>query len=852
MPDIIQQLLDLKEWSQDSARYERRLNFRAGQLVQPGPEGVRQGYGDKKLKKYKVQQGAHKKEWALSEAVRHPEKEQKKTTKTRYFKNKKELDNYIKAKKTPLKISKTELNKAAKWFYDKKQVSSPSFKDLTVASGDKTKVYGRVSRAKTPGKFIIKTQKTPLTDIQQAKIKAIWPKAVFTPDRKYGFPSNHPIYQVVTNFVDRDYKLPFQASKAHKNLPKYAQQELIEAFPEVKFNFQSDPIIPKGQQRIGFPGKTSKYGVPPSHPKYAKISKYFVGAKPWKYKFDLRSPEGWMMSQMERNYAQNGESSPYRPITEKGGSIKKGNAMIGIEHNGKKYNMKTIVNHPDFDNTRKYWNIADETSKKYLYQFDNLAKLLPEGFDAKQIQLNDLLQFISNKDGVNGLNRAKRAIQIHHEYGAGTRATTNYQLLRQDLNLLANKANNLIKKGGLTNIEKGAVDALTKGVRLNIEGLPYGPKKVSATQDIKTIISQAETEMKKWGPTEFNKFRKFTKQNPKLAKQASVALYSGIPINEIMKSPGMKKALPWIKGELVFGFVDMLNNWTKGQSFFKGLGKGVEMATFGIVDFDTDEKAVLMHALKKGVPENHIKAMMDYLKYKKEEKRLTGLDTSLAALDYHESIGGELGPAHMMSPEEGWNYGDREMLDKKIAQSEKNLDKLYETYYEGENRDPTIGLVTLENMMESLTAEEWNKTAGKGPLDRGVREMIGIKADEGVPWGFFGLGMREGFEKLGWGEKTDSLKGFTPQELMMEHPVYGYKEQIKRMEKGGEDFFGVKRAPSSPMEDMRMHFGYALPKQNYAGGGIASIRRPNAIPPESGPMPQGGGLSTMFNRVKPW
>ena len=29
--DVVQQLLDLKEWSQDSARYERRLNFRAGQ-----------------------------------------------------------------------------------------------------------------------------------------------------------------------------------------------------------------------------------------------------------------------------------------------------------------------------------------------------------------------------------------------------------------------------------------------------------------------------------------------------------------------------------------------------------------------------------------------------------------------------------------------------------------------------------------------------------------------------------------------------------------------------------------------------------------------------------------------------
>jgi hypothetical protein len=36
----------------------------------------------------------------------------------------------------------------------------------------------------------------------------------------------------------------------------------------------------------------------------------------------------------------------------------------------------------------------------------------------------------------------------------------------------------------------------------------------------------------------------------------------------------------------------------------------------------------------------------------------------------------------------------------------------------------------------------------------------------------------------------------------------------------------------------------------YAGGGIAGIRRPHAIPPKSGPMPQGGGLSSQFNRVR--
>ena len=42
------------------------------------------------------------------------------------------------------------------------------------------------------------------------------------------------------------------------------------------------------------------------------------------------------------------------------------------------------------------------------------------------------------------------------------------------------------------------------------------------------------------------------------------------------------------------------------------------------------------------------------------------------------------------------------------------------------------------------------------------------------------------------------------------------------------------------------------PYTEYAGGGIAAVRRPDAIPPRSGPMPDGGGLSTMFNRARTW
>ena len=466
-----------------------------GQIVGKPGGLVEEGVEYYATKIYKVTTGSHKGEWALPEATYNPATKTK-STKNRYFKSKTDLNTYLKKTKRPLKYSKTELNKAAKFFYDKGEISSPKYDDLTVESGERIKVYDRVRQGE--GKFIKVTQADPLTDIQQAKILKEYPDAKFTAKNKFGFPPGHPNYQKVTAFVTRGYKKPFQGSQLQA-LPKYAQQELIEAFPEVKFNFDRDTLIRKGSQ-------VSKYGVQVTHPKYSKIAKYFAKSKVWKYNFDLRSPEGWMMSQMERNYAQNGDASPYRPITKNSGPIKKGNPMIGIEHNGKKYDMKTIVNHPDFNNTKKYWNIADKTSKKYLSEFDNLSKLLPEGFDPKKIQLNDLLQFISDKDGVQGLNRAKRAIQIHHEYGVGPRATTNYQLLRQDINLLANKTNNLLKSKDLSKVEKGAAQALERNTRLVVDDVKYGPKKVSATGDIKNIISQVESELKNFTKKDFKTF----------------------------------------------------------------------------------------------------------------------------------------------------------------------------------------------------------------------------------------------------------------------------------------------------------------------------------------------------------
>ena len=397
------------------------------------------------------------------------------------------------------KIPKSVLNKGAQYFYKVDYDNLKDDKELTKEK-KRSKIYSKINDyGKRTGdyKFVVKTQETPLSKTDQAKILKQYPEAKFGSKRKYGFAPTDPEYQSVFKYVKDNFKTPYEGGM-FKSLPKYSQKELIEAFPEVDFNFDRNiEFSTKGSQ-------FSKYGVPVTHPKYAKISKYFAKSKPWKYKFDLRSPEGWMMSQMERASAQG--NTEYKPITKNGKPIAKGNPMIGIEHNGEKYNMKTITDHPDFNNTKKYWNIADKTSRKYLTQFDNLATLLPEGFDPAKIQLNDLLQFIGDKDGVKGLNRAKRAIELHHEYGVKNKTTGSYQLLRQDVNLLANTANNLIKKGDLSNIEKGAAEALAKGVRLNVDGVKYGPEKVSATGDIKNILTGAETELKSFTKKDFKKF----------------------------------------------------------------------------------------------------------------------------------------------------------------------------------------------------------------------------------------------------------------------------------------------------------------------------------------------------------
>ena len=297
-----------------------------------------------------------------------------------------------------------------------------------------------------------------------------------------------------------------------------------------------------------------------------------------------------------------------------------------------------------------------------------------------------------------------------------------------------------------------------------------------------------------------------------------------------------------LKGEGYFALADFANNLTKGQGLDKSFSNAVEMATFGALDLGGNERDLMRYAKERGLDTKDMKEWMDYAEtYGKYAKAYEDVDW--AEQQIQEDV---------ISP-------DDEMMHVSTIERGPGRIKKLEGQLEEQGKSESIqsgkGYKDMNEMIEGVIAKEWNKTAGT-PFDRGIRKMLGIKGDEGMVWGPVGTLFREGMEQAGFGEH-EALKGFTPQKVMNYHPVYGYKEDIK----------DVIREGDSPMEDMLDFMGKYYPRsalldeaardkmgiydydpELYAGGGIAGVRRPKALPPKSGPTPY--GLPSMLNRVK--
>ena len=217
---------------------EPRNMYAGGQLVRNTADGSRPGYnGDKYRRGYPLKQGSKFDEgfkWAL-------QVDKGNITGTEYFKKKKEMTDYVDAKvRTRKKLSKvppkSELNKAAAYYNSLPKdhplyISSSNYDDLKWTGREKRRVYERV--VDFGGKFKIKTQAKEFSKTDKAKILKAYPDAKFTVKNTYGFSPDDAKYDEVWRFVnERNFK------KSYKKLPKYAQKQLEDAFPSVKFNWE--------------------------------------------------------------------------------------------------------------------------------------------------------------------------------------------------------------------------------------------------------------------------------------------------------------------------------------------------------------------------------------------------------------------------------------------------------------------------------------------------------------------------------------------------------------------------------------------------------------------------------------
>jgi len=285
-----------------------------------------------------------------------------------------------------------------------------------------------------------------------------------------------------------------------------------------------------------------------------------------------------------------------------------------------------------------------------------------------------------------------------------------------------------------------------------------------------------------------------------------------------------------VKGEGYFALADFANNLTKGQDLDKSFSNAVKTATFGLLDLKGTERDLMKYAKERGIDPKDMKEWMEYAKtygkYVEGHEDLAEREKIVEAYGGEEEYWKNFQPNTILNPSADFSDPSLWDAEHRIKKAEEQIKE----QQKAESIQSGKGYEDLNEMIEGVVANEWNKTAGT-PLDRGYRKMLGMKGDEGLVWGPIGNLFREGAEKLGF-EEHKALKSFKPQKVMNYHPAYGYKEDIKE----------VMREGDSPMEDMLMFMEkyyprsglveeayrdklgtYDYDKNLYAGGGIAGL-----------------------------
>jgi hypothetical protein len=364
----------------------------------------------------------------------------------------------------------------------------------------------------TGGKFRKTFQTDALTDLNQERIRRAFPdvKFEFTKGKKYGVIKDlkngkrNPEFTAVRNFVNNNYKL-----SAKKSL-------LVSTQRDIAANFE----LPKGVKEWNFDVNKGGYlyGVPDTAGANknlgARIKNFVNEPKPYKIAADFGTPEGWLLSQMNRAFEskQNPNFIPkYDLINNKkkivgftdnqyGG----GKTYYALKKYANKFNGTMMTEHPDFKNTKKYIDIANKVKLAPNKIIKDL--LIKGGVTDDRITLNNLLQYMVNEKGV---EPTKRGLVLHHKGGAFANPTRDFQILNTAVNQNI-KGVELAMRSNPANITPKNIKFLKDaGASITIDGKTYGGGPKTAIGGFKQAEQFVQEKLKGFTNKDFQQLNKY-------------------------------------------------------------------------------------------------------------------------------------------------------------------------------------------------------------------------------------------------------------------------------------------------------------------------------------------------------
>jgi len=206
-------------------------------------------------------------------------------------------------------------------------------------------------------------------------------------------------------------------------------------------------------------------------------------------------------------------------------------------------------------------------------------------------------------------------------------------------------------------------------------------------------------------------------------------------------------------------------------------------------------------------------------------------------------------------------YGDYNEETQRLwrkAKTEIGMDKAGKVF-------PTPSLDEIA--FESLNTEDDDVISAFGDLQKVATEKLRKRKEKAFPMqskqvntdqGWLGNVLTNNLWNLQSIPRTvktayDLINPFSPLPKLDDLKSDAALEQSKMDKMSDEELYEHNKKRNITKEDpiteeSREEIRYRYPELHLREGGIASIRRPNAIPPESGPTPQ--GLPSMYNRVR--